>query len=140
MAQITIVKVAEGSSNVVIRVNMLSDGSGELVNYPIFAPADLYPPRANNRPTFNLRQAWYGMVWYDVTIFAGLLQPVQMWTFARDCDSHIDFRSFGGILDQNVYVVPPDDDNGILNITTNGFAQLGSQGTLILDLQKTNAP
>lgn len=140
MAQVTTIKVAEGSSNIVIRVNLLSDGSGELVNVPILAPLDLSPSRPNNRPAFNIRQAWYAMVWFDFTLSAGTLFPATLWTFARDCDSHIDFRSFGGLVDQNVYITPPPDDNGILTITTNGFGQLGSQGTLVLDIQKTNEP
>lgn len=139
MAQVTVVKVVEGSSNVIIRVNMVSDGSGELVNFPIFSPSDLSPPRANNKPTFNIRQAWYAMVWFDFTLSAGTLSPVTLWTFARDCDSHIDFRSFGGVLDQNVYVIPPSDDSGVLTLTTNNFAPLGSQGTLVLELQKMGA-
>lgn len=138
MAQVTTQKVVEGSSHLVIRINLLSDGSGELINYPILSPSDLKPPRKNNKPTFRIMQAWYGLVWFDVTVYAGTLVPVTLWTFARDCDSHIDFRSFGGVLDQNVYSVPPSDDSGILNITTNGFAQLNSQGTIVLELRETN--
>lgn len=138
--QITTTKVVEGESLLVIRVNLLSDGSGELVNVPFLSPSDLVPPRANNRPTFRIAQLWYGLVWFDVTIGAGTLQPVPIWTIARDCDSHVDFRSFGGLLDQNVYSSPPNDDNGVLTITTNGFAPVGSQGTITLSLVKTNAP
>lgn len=140
MSQITTIKVAEGESTLVLRVNMLSDGSGELINFPFLSPSELVPPRANNRPTFRIMQAWYGCVWFDVTIGAGTLQPKPLWTIARDCDSHIDFRSFGGVLDQNVYTSPPNDDDGVLTLTTNGFATLGSQGTLVLQLTKTNAP
>ena len=139
MAQVTI-KVVEGSSNVVVRVYLNSDGSGELVNYPILSPSDLVPARANNRPTFNLRQAWYSMVWFDFTMFAGTLFPASMWTFARDCDSHIDFRSFGGLLDQNVYATPPAVDDGVITITTNGFTQVGSKGSAVFEFQKTNEP
>lgn len=138
MAQVTVIKTAEGPSNIIIRVNMLSDGSGELQNSPILAASDLNPPRNNVSPSFNIRQAWYATVWYDVVVYAGLLQPAQLWVFARDCDSHIDFRSFGGIPDQNVYSIPSTDDNGILNISTNNFAPLGSQGSLILEIQKLN--
>lgn len=124
----------------VVRVNLLSNGTGELINSPILEPRDLVPSRPNNRPTFRISQLWYGLVWFDATIGAGTLQPVPLWTIARDCDSHVDFRSFGGLLDQNVYTAPPDDDNGILTLTTNGFAVLGSQGTIVMSLVKTNAP
>ena len=138
MAQVTTIKVVEGNAHLVLRVNLVSDGSGELVNYPILLPSELNPPRPNNKPAFRIMQAWYGLVWFDVTMYTGTLIPVTLWTFARDCDSHIDFRSFGGVIDQNVYTVPPSDDNGILNITTNGFSQLNSQGTIVLELRKTS--
>lgn len=138
MAQVTVIKAGEGPSHITIRVNLMSDGSGELVNYPILAAQDLNPPKPNVTPSFNVRQAWWGLVWFDVTLFAGSLQPVQIFTFPRDTDNHIDFRSFMGMLDQNTYIVPPVDDDGVLNITTNNFGVLGSQGTLVLDVQKLN--
>ena len=52
--------------------------------------------------------------------------------------NHIDFRSFGGLVDPNAYIRPPNGDNGILTISTNGFGQVGSQGSLILDLRLTS--
>lgn len=138
--QINIIKVSEGDSALILRVNMLSDGSGELQNVPFLSPSDLSPPRPNNKPTFRIQQVWYGLVWFDTTVCAGTLQPAVLWTLARDCDSHIDFRSFGGILDQGVYPVPPGDDNGVLTLSTNNFAPVGSQGTIVFSLIKTNSP
>lgn len=138
MTQVTIVKVVEGESHLVIRVNMTSDGTGELENFPVLSPSDLVPPRANNRPAFRIMQIWYGLVWYDVTFKAGTVTPAHLWTLARDGGGHVDFRGFGGIVDQNVYSSPPSDDSGILTISTNGFAASGSQGSIILELRKTN--
>lgn len=139
MAQITTVKVTESEASLVLRVYLQSDGSGELVYAPLLLPSDLNPPRLNNRPAFRIQSLWYGLVWFDVSFFAGTLQPVPLWTLARDCDSHVCFEQFGGLIDQNVYTTPPPDDNGILTISTNGFV-LGSQGSLVLALKKTNAP
>lgn len=136
MASVTTIKVVESEAALVIRVNLLSDGSGELTNYPFLRPSDLLPPRPNNRAMFRIMQVWYGLVWFDVTIGAGTLQPVPIWTLARDSDSHTDFRSFGGVWDQNVYVTPPNDDNGVLTLTTNGFTPVGSQGSIVLSLRK----
>lgn len=138
--QITIIDVVEGESALVVRVNLLSNGSGELVNEPFLLPSDLQPPRKNNRPTFRIEQLWWGLSWFDVTIGAGTLVPVTLWTIARDSGTHVDFRSFGGLIDQNVYTAPPNDDNGVLTFSTNGFATAGSQGTIVLALRKTNAP
>lgn len=139
MAQVTVTKVVEGSAHVVIRVNILNDdGGGELNNYVFFSPSDLLPARLNNAPCFRLMQTWYSMVWFDVTLKTGTLQPSTIWTMARDCDSHTDFRSFGGLLDPFVYMRPPADDNGVLTLSTNGFNVLGAQGTFVFELRKTN--
>jgi hypothetical protein len=83
-------------------------------------------------------QIWYGLVWFDVTFKTANLVPRPLWTLARDCDSHTDFRSFGGLIDTAVYDVPPTVDTGSLLIDTNNFAQLGSQGTIVLELRKTS--
>ena len=136
--QITTIKVAEGDSSLVLRVNLLSDGSGELLNVPFLSPSDLVPSRANNRPAFRIMQMWYGTVWFDFAISVNSAFPVPLWTVARDCDSHIDFRSFGGLLDQNVYAVPPAVNDGTLMLSTDGFEPVGSQGSIVLQLTKTN--
>ena len=136
MAQVTTVKVVEGESYLTVRLNLLSDGSGELVNFPFLYPSDLVPALPNNAPTFRILELWYGTVWFDFTLSVGTLQPAVLWTVARDCDSHNSFRCFGGIPDQNVYAAPPVDDNGALLISTNGFTQAGSQGTIVLSLGK----
>ena len=138
MAQVTVRKVVEGQSHLVLRVDLLSDGTGELANYVILSPSDLNPSMPNSIPAFRLMQAWYGMVWFDVTIGVGTVLPAPLWTLARDCDSHVDFRSFGGLIDPNVYNVQPPDDNGKLTFSTNGFAVVGSAGSIVLELRKTN--
>lgn len=138
MPQVVVTKVTEAVSHLVIRVDMLSDGSGELQNYVFLSPSDCNPPKPNNKPGFRIMQAWYAFVWFDVALSAGTLQPSPLWTLPRDHGPHVDFRSFGGIIDSNVYASPPADDTGKLRITTNGFAQLGSQGSFVLELRKTN--
>lgn len=137
MAQVTIIKVVESDANIVIRINLQSDGTGELVNYPILSPQDLRPPRRGNQPCFRLNQIWWGLVWFDATLSAGTLNPVDLWTIARDSNVHVDFRSFGGLVDQNVYPLPPVVDDGVLLLSTNGFAVPGSRGTITLQIAKT---
>ena len=104
----------------------------------ILSPSDLNPRMPDNIPAFRLMQVWYGLVWFDVTFKTGVIIPTPIWTLARDCDSHTDFRSFGGLIDRAAYDKPPSDDNGKLTISTNGFAVAGSRGTLVLELRKTN--
>ena len=138
MAQVTVTKIVEAESHLIVRVDMLSDGSGELVNSVFLSPSDLNPPRKNNWPAFRIMQLWYGCVWFDVVLGFGTLQPQAVWTIARDCDSHNDFRSFGGLCDYQT--MPPSDENGKFWISTNGFAPAGSQGNLVIELRKTNDP
>jgi hypothetical protein len=136
MGQVTVIKAVEGEAHVVLRMYMEADGSGELVNYPFFSPSDCNPALSNNKPTFRLMQMWGSGVWFDLSLSAGTLVPVPIWTFARDCDFHVDFRGFGGLFDQNVYTVPPPDDSGVLCLSTNGFAQAGSRGSFVFELRK----
>lgn len=138
MAQVTILKVVEGESHLVLRVHLESDGTGELTNYPILRPSELMPPRRDNKPTFRIMQIWCGFVWFDVTLAAGTTAPVPLWTVSRETGPHVDFRSFGGLVDQNVYASPPGETDGVLVLSTNGFAPVGSAGSLVLELRKTN--
>ena len=137
MGQVTVRKVVEGNSHLVLRVDLAGDGTGELDNYVILSPSDLNPRVSDNVPAFRIMQAWYGMVWFDVTIKANTVTPSVLWTLARDCDSHVDFRSFGGLIDPIVYTDPTAIDNGKLILSTNNFV-LGSAGTIVLELRKTN--
>ncbi|NDH08888.1 MAG: hypothetical protein EBY16_04620 [Gammaproteobacteria bacterium] len=136
MAQVTTTKLVEGNSHLIIRIDLLSDGTGELQNYVVLSPSDLDPPRPNNNPAFRIMQLWYGQSLFDTFLGFGTLQPVNVWTIAKDCDSHVDFRSFGGLVDLNT--TPPSDDNGRFWISTKGFAAPGSQGTMVVELKKIN--
>lgn len=133
MAQVTVTKIVEGNSHLIVRLDLMSDGTGELIQEIVLSPSDLSPPMPNTRPAFRIMQMWYGMVWFDVALGFGTLQPSPVWTIARDSDSHTDFRSFGGLADYAT--TPPSDENGKLWISTNGFV-VGSQGTLVLELRK----
>ena len=138
MAQVTITKLVEGPSVVIVKVDLLNnDNSGELTDYVFFSPTDASPPHANNQPLFRVMQMWYGAVWFDTTISTGgPIAPYKLWTIARDTNSHTDFRSFGGLTDPTTHSSPPADTLGVLKISTNGFATAGSQGTIILELRK----
>lgn len=137
MSQVTITKVVEGDSHLVARFDFLSDGvTGELDKYVILSPSDLIPPRKNNATAFRIVQVWYGLARFDIVFGYGTLTPRPCWTLARDCDSHTDFRCFGGIMDYAT--APPSDVDGKLWVTTIGFAPVGSSGTVVLELRKTN--
>jgi len=132
MAQVTTRVITESASYITLLVNLKSDGTGELIDQVLFAPAEATPamPPA---PAFRLWQVWYQMVWFDVQLtFAGV-EPQPGLTLARDTQNYMDLREFGGLVD--TVDDPALDKNGNLLITTNGFV-LGSQGTLVLQMRK----
>ena len=139
MGQVTVRKIVEGRTNLVLRVDLKGDGTGELEDYVILAPEDLAKvPVPKNIPAFRLMQVWYSMVWFDVSLKVGTLTKDPIWTLARDTSPHVDFRSFGGLIDPNVYDVQPQDTDGKLTISTSEFT-LGSAGAIVLSLELTNA-
>ncbi len=138
MSQVTVTKVVEGASHLVLRVDLVSDGTGELVNRVILTPQDLSPAFPAGTPSFRLMQVWYSLVWFDATFKTGTVTPEILWTLAKDCDSHTDFRSFGGLIDKRALENPVSDDTGYLTISTKNFAPAGSTGSFVLELRKTN--
>ena len=134
MAQATTTILVNGETSLV-RVDLLSDGSGELTNFVVLKPSDLLNTATNTQPMFRIMQIWYSMVWFDVTVGVGTLQPSPLWTLARDTAHNYDFRSFGGLVDYAQ--TPAIDENGELWISTNGFTTAGSIGNIILELRKT---
>lgn len=134
MAQVTVTKIVEGQSHLVVRLEFLGDGSGDLNTEVVVSPSDLVPPRANNQPCFRIMQEWHGLG-FDMTFGYGTLQPEAVWTIAKNSGSHTDFRSFGGLRDKDT--VPPGDENGKLWITTSGLVS-GLRGSVVLELRKLN--
>lgn len=135
MAQVTTTKVVEGESHVVIRVNLVNEEGGELINAVIISPSDLVPYRPNNATAFRIAQLWYGLDGFSATLGFDTVTPRTAWTLGAGTDSHVDFRSFGGLMDYAT--VPPADVTGKLWISTRGFV-LGMSGSLVLELRKTN--
>lgn len=141
VTQVTTTKLVEGPAHLVVQFDFVSDGT-ELDYVPILSPTQLYPPRKADRPAFRIMQVWYGLVWFDLTLYSGGIglgpQATKLWTLARDCDSHTDFRSFGGLIDRDAVLKPPVDNSGILLASTHSFDTLGAHGSVILELRKTN--
>lgn len=135
MTQVTTTKVVEGESHVVIRVNLVNEEGGELTNVTILSPTDLVPRRINNATAFRIMQIWSGLDQFSATLGFDTVTPRDIWTLGVGVDSHVDFRSFGGLPDYAT--TPPADVTGKLWISTRGFV-LGAKGSLVLELRKTN--
>jgi hypothetical protein len=121
--------VSEGSKKITIYVYLEGDGSGELTNYNILEPGvDFTPIDSKVKP--SILQLWYGLAWFDVSFSFDDTTPVPAWIVSRDTDAYQDFRYFGGIKDYSGL------DPAKLLISTNGFAQPGSVGTLVIEIRK----
>jgi len=133
--------IANGSKSIIIHVYMESDGNeGELDNYVLIDPETDYPEGVSGkdvRPIVN--QVWHSFSWFDALLSFDDLVPAPSWNLARDGDQYTDLRYFGGLKDR--YVIPKDkessDRTGKVLITTTDFAPLGSIGTMIIELKKS---
>lgn len=137
MPQVTTVKVVEGDSHLVLRVNFLGDGLADLEDYVILSPSDLVPPRPNNAVAFRIMQIWYGLSGFDVQLgYNSVANAQPAWVVAQGTDSHVDFRSFGGLMDYATS--PPTDVNGKLWVNTFGLTAVGQVGSMVLELRKAS--
>lgn len=130
---VTVNRLHDGAANLVLHVFMEQDGAlgGELDNHVLIDPVDYGLPKS---PSLKLEQAWHSLVWFDLTLKFGGLVPRPIWTFARDQNALVDFCKIGGLSDRGN--PPPSEDNGKVLISTNGFDQIGSQGSLVLAFRK----
>lgn len=137
VAQVTTEVVTEGPSSLVLRVGLLSDGTGELVNFPFWTSAASTPPLPPSSVHYVIRQIWYGLAGFDAVLSQDVITPVPIWTLVRNMGVYQDFRFFGGFRLNKT--IPPFDSSGGLLLSTNNFGlQPGSFGHFILDLQKQN--
>ena len=132
-SQITVTKMVEGSRSAIFHVYLESTGmAGELKNEVILDPLVDFSPPADKTGQFSITQIWSSLVWFDVMLSFDALVPTQSWILARDKDTHVDFRYFGGIKDRS-----DAEHSGKIFITTNGFEDRGSKGTIIIEVKKS---
>ena len=129
MSQIVKTMLSDGPTKSIISIFLQSDGiEGELTNYVLLDPQlDLVPIAKN----LTIQQIWYSFSWFDALLTFDDLVPYPSWELTRDADNYFDFRYFGGLKDRSGI-----DSSGKLFLTTNGFAPVGSVGTLIIEVKK----
>ena len=129
MSQIVKTMLSDGPSKSIISIFLLSDGiEGELTNYVLLDPQVDLTPTAKN---LTIQQIWYSFSWFDALLTFDDLVPYPSWQLTRDADNYFDFRYFGGLKDRSGI-----DSTGKLFLTTNGFAPIGSIGTIIIEVKK----
>ncbi len=142
---VKIVKIQDGPSDVVYRVYLKSDGSGELVNQILINPDDL--KNQTNNPggpyvplgipagrCFNVQQVWYNLspALNVILSFAGTPNNEFM-VLASSTDSYIDLRPASGIADNTPDSQIPD---GSILISTDGFASANQYGWIVIKVKK----
>ena len=130
--KIVLTKMVEGSRNVIFHVYLESDGiEGELENAILIDPTKDLSPEVTDKRQYKITQIWSSLVWFDALLTFDALDKFPSWLIARDSENYIDFRYFGGIKDKS-----DAEHSGEIRITTNGFAEKGSRGTMIIELKK----
>ena len=135
--------LVNGSKNLLLHVYLESDGvEGELTNHVLLDP-EFYDPPFTQRPIqpkmkLVVSQVWWNFAWFDALLAFDGVVPSPSWVLPRDQGPHVDFRHFGGIADR---LVDPNtavstDRTGKLLLSTSGFAEAGSIGTMVIEIKK----
>ena len=124
-------KVTDGPMKSVYHFYFEGDGSDELDEYELLDPTLDFDPPVTKSKEITILQVWHSLVYFDLFVFADGLVPAPSWMIARDSDSYMDFRYFGGLK------IPVNTDpTGKLLVSSNDFNVAGSRGTLIMEFKK----
>lgn len=130
--QIVKTKLVEGSRHVIFHIYLENNGTeGEMENVVLIDPAVDFDPEIKDKRQYAVTQIWHSLVWFDALLTFDALEKFPSWLLARDSENYIDFRYFGGIKDKS-----DAEHSGEVRITTNGFSDAGSRGTIIIELKK----
>ena len=133
-----------GSKTCLLHVYMESEGhEGELKNYVLADPElfDSVFTKQILQPNMKLTisQVWHSFTGFDALLSFDALTPYPSWVLTPDSQNYVDFRYFGGLAHR---VVDPqtnkvNDRTGKLLLSTDGFAPVGSMGTLVIEIRKS---
>lgn len=131
--------VQDGTKYLILHTYLESDGNeGELVNYPLIDPLVDYAILGSKYIRPVVRQIWHSFSWFDALLAFDDLVPAPSWVLARDTHNYTDLRYFSGIKEK--FIDPNNrsssDRTGRILLSTNGFAPLGSMGTMVLEILK----
>ncbi len=131
-----------GSRVLLVHMYLANEGTdAEFTNYNILGPED-YDEFSDLLETADLKLS-LTQVWHSFSGFDGLLSfdfnsPLPSWALTQNTGPHIDFRHFGGIADryQDKQDKDSSDRKGVVLLTTKGFEDKDTFGTMILEFRK----
>ena len=124
---ITTQTLVDGERNVVIKINVVGDGSGEESETVLFDVSALSGAPATVKVIgirANLTGFSIGLLWVATT-------DVEFWSIPAGEDTRQDFRKFGGLINNAGTGVTGD-----ISFDTVGLGS-GDEGTFILEMQKS---
>ena len=130
--QLSTIKLVEGSRNFIFHIYLENDGSeGELINKVIIDPLIDFEPIGSGNGQYKITQIWSSLVWFDALLSFDALDKQPSWVISRDAENYVDFRYFGGLKDKS-----SAERTGQVLLSTNGFSEPGSRGTIIIEMKK----
>lgn len=133
---ITLRKLAEGPRHLVVMATFNIDTTAEFSASTLVDPAgsgtaDPVPNYAAG-PRFTVEEIWSNLSGFDAYLNFGGAAPTPIFAItSAPGDSHLDFRSFGGIKDAT-----SSTPTGKITVTTIGCTANTDGGTIILKLRK----
>ena len=80
---------------------------------------------------YTVTQIWQSLSGFDATLGFDSGSPKYAWIMREASDSHVDFRSFGGIKDRTT-----GDFTGKLTLSTINLNHPDSKGTFVIEFRK----
>lgn len=130
MAQYKVTKWLDGPRHAIFHVYLIASGLGDLEDETLIDPATLVPECTR----VAVEQVMFNLAGFDASLKfdSGLVTDEYVWVLPEgDGGKPIDFTPFGGFSDRSGL-----DGTGLLQINTNGFTEVGDQGSIILKVKK----
>ena len=123
--------IMDGPKSALLYIYMQSDGvEGELSNFVLVDPKTDFV-QSPIKVQMSITQIWHSFSWFDGMITFDDTVPYPSWVLTRDTVNYQDFRYFGGLKDRSSI-----DSTGKVLLSTNGFSNAGSVGTMVLEIRK----
>lgn len=125
---VTITKILPGAHRSQFHIFLLSDGaSGELEDEVLVDPVGDLGILASSKIVIEM--ITYDFAGFDARIEFnnGQVADNMIWVLPQRADNHLDFNPWGGLKD-----FPGLDGTGAIQLTTTGFSNAGSQGTILI--------
>lgn len=123
---VTITKILPGTHRSQFHIYLLGEGA-ELTDEILVDPVADLGIAASSKIVIEM--ITYSFAGFDARLEFdnGLVDDNMIWVLPSHGDNHLDFNPWGGLKD-----FPGLDGSGAIQLTTTGFGDAGSQGTILM--------